>query len=384
MSAMAFVRDRESDEVIRQCFADLGLQNGLVATGTLDTALASLPEGKSPDLLIVDLQGVDDPIARIRVLANVCEPTTGLIAIGPDNDNDIRIYRALKSEGVVEYYYKPLVRSLVLQTCQSILTGTSTEPPARTGKLISVLGVRGGAGATTIATATAWHLARTNRRQVAFIDLDLQYGDAALQFDAPPSDALKEALDHPERVDEAFLDRAMIDVDDRLGLLAGLHGLDEAIAPPEAAVLSLIEVALRRYRYVFLDIPATLAPHLKRVLQLPGTLLLVSSSSLVSARDVARWRALIGPNSAERSMLHILNAASRGNGLPPEEFERIARGAPDIEIPASRQIAVAARLGVRGLQDCRTFQRAMAPLLRQLSGAKPPASRWPWPLSLLG
>ena len=47
-----------------------------------------------------------------------------------------------------------------------------------------MLGTRGGAGATTIATNLAWSFAETYRRHTILIDLDLQEGDAALQLDA--------------------------------------------------------------------------------------------------------------------------------------------------------------------------------------------------------
>ena len=57
--------------------------------------------------------------------------------------------------------------------------------------------------------------------------------------------ALKEAFDHPERVDDLFLERGVINVSERLGLMAGLDALDGIFAPGEEAVISLIEQALR-------------------------------------------------------------------------------------------------------------------------------------------
>ena len=113
-----------------------------------------------------------------------------------------------------------------MQSCHGILTGNTDQPTSRTGKLVFVLGVRGGVGATTVAVATAWYLAEKLKRRVALMDLDLQFGDAALQLDAAPSHALREALDHPERVDELFLERGMTRIGERLGVLAALEPLD--------------------------------------------------------------------------------------------------------------------------------------------------------------
>jgi pilus assembly protein CpaE len=368
-TAMVFVRDRDSEGVIRQCLTDLGVVTAEFKLGGVDDAIAALGSRQSPHLLIVDVHGVDDPVARIRDLANVCEPTTGVIVIG--ETNDIRLYRDLKAAGIVEYYFTPLVRALIMQSCNSIMTGSTSQAAPRTGKLVFVVGARGGVGATTIAVATAWHLAETRKRRVCLLDLDLQFGDAALQLDATPSHALQEALDHPDRVDELFLDRGMARAGERLGVLAALEALNDTLVPDQAAVLSLLERLLHRNRYVIVDIPMTSAPHLMQVLHLPGTILLVSSGSLVSARDVARLREKLGPNSAERTTIQILNKSGAKESMSDEEFAQATGAPPDIIIPQAEEIATSSRLGVQGLQKSAALQRGLAPLFRQLSGEEP-------------
>jgi len=67
-----------------------------------------------------------------------------------------------------------------------------------TGKLILVMGARGGVGATTMAVRIASGLAEHPPRPVLLVDLDLQFGDAVLQLDATPSHALREALEKGE------------------------------------------------------------------------------------------------------------------------------------------------------------------------------------------
>jgi len=372
-SALVFVRDRDSEGVIRQCISDLGVVASDFKNGGVDDAIIELASRASPRLLIVDVQGVEDPVARIRDLANVCEPTTGVVVVG--ELNDIRFYRNLKAAGVVEYYFKPLVRTMIMKTCNAILTGSTDQPKSNVGKLVFVVSVRGGAGGTTIAVATAWYLAETHKRRVTLLDLDLQFGDAALQLDAAPSHALQEALAHPDRVDELFLDRGMARAGDRLGVIAALEPLNDSLVPDETAVLSLLERLLHRDRYVFVDIPMTTVPHLMRVMHLPSTILLVSTASLVCARDVARLREQLGPNSAERTTVHILNKSGASESLSADEFAQAAGTPPDIVIPYAREIGTASRLGVQGLQKCSALQRGLVPLFRQLSGEKPAAAQ---------
>ncbi len=366
-TALAFARDRDSEAILRQCFSDLGVHNGTISTGDVHTAIEELSHSTSPRLLIVDVSEIADPIDALKHLADVCDPNTGVLVIG--ERNDISLYRQLRDAGVVEYFFKPLVAQLVTRACNGVLTGAQDSKGAGTGRLTCLLGVRGGVGATTIAVNAAWNLAEGRRRRTLLLDLDLLGGDAALMLDTTPTHALREALEHPERVDEIYLDRAVARVSERLTLLASLEPLTEPpISPEESSVLSLMEKLQRRYRYVFVDLPGASAPWLSRVLGLPSTVILVSDGTLSSARDLNRWREKLGPNSPDRTTLHILNRAGAEGSLPQAEFARAVGQAPDIVVPFDKDVARSSHLGLRGLEKSTTIRNALAPLFQHLAG----------------
>jgi pilus assembly protein CpaE len=223
-------------------------------------------------------------------------------------------------------------------------------------------------GATTIVTNMVWNLAERLKRRVALVDLDLYSGDAALQLDAAHTHALHEALEHPERVDDLFLDRATIHVTERLSLLSSLEKLAEFTVPKEEAVLPLLEKLINRHRYVIVDVPPAPASRLPRMLCLPSVCLLVSDASLVSARDVVRWREVIGSSGPERQILHILNKNGSHGSLPVDKFIQAAGQAPDITIPYDRDIGVASNIGVRGVQKCAALQHGLLPLFSLVAG----------------
>ncbi len=365
-TALGFARDRDSENIIRQCFSDLGIPNGIVTSGDVKDAIQELAHATSPRLLVVDVSEIADPVDALKHLADVCDPNTGVLVIG--DRNDISLYRQLKDAGIAEYFFKPLVAQLVMRACNGILTGNSENKAAGTGRLTFVLGVRGGVGATTITVNAAWHLAEGRRRRTLLLDLDLLGGDAALQLDTPPSHALREALEHPERVDDLYLERAVARVSDRLTMLASLESLSEPVTADEASILSLIEKLQRRYRYVFVDLPGASAPWLPRVLALPCSVVLVSDGTLSSARDLNRWRERLGPNTPNRTILHILNRAGADGSLPQAEFVRAVGQAPDIVVPQDKDIARTARLGLRELEKASTLRNALAPLFQHLAG----------------
>jgi pilus assembly protein CpaE len=367
-TAMVFVSDRESEDVLRQALSDVGVHDSRFTKGTVETATTVLATEATPRLLIVDISGVEDPLARIEELAAKCEPEVKVVAIG--DRNDIILYRQLRNAGVTEYFFKPLVRDMIKRLCNTILIGGQDDKSlsAHDGKLIFVLGVRGGVGATTIAVNAAWRLASKAQRWVMLVDMDLETGDAALQLGATPTNALREALEQPERVDRLFLERGTVHVTERLDLMATLQPLGASSAVNQDALGGLIDKLVRRYRFVFIDLAEHLAAKLFEVLQKPSTCILVSDAGLASARELVRWLEWMGPNSSERRTMHVLNMSGGDGGLPEKEFLRAVGRAPDVTIPYSRDIAIASNLGVKATQKCAALNRGVDSLLRELAG----------------
>jgi pilus assembly protein CpaE len=363
--AVAYLLDADSEGIVRRCFTDLGYVDGRVGRGSIDTATEELARRGWPRFLIVDVSGIADPLPRINHLADVCDLATEVIVIG--DRNDIVLYRDLRAAGVAEYFFKPLVGNLISRTLAGIASGTRVQQTSRTGRLVFLLGVRGGVGTTTIATNLAWYLAEARERRVLLLDLDLQNGDAALQLDAQPSHALREALEDPARVDELFLERGVANVTNRLALLAGLEPLSDQVAPNEDAFIDLLQKLLPHYRYVFVDLPRNTAQTLPKLLHMPSTFLLVSDGSIAAARDVGRWRAKIGQNTPERTVLHVLNKHGADGELPDKERLRMIPE-PEVCIRWDRQIMSASTLGTKNVQTSRIIREGMSMLSLLLSG----------------
>ncbi len=361
-----FVNDQELEGVIRQALGDLGIEDFTATPGTVATATTLLAKQPSPRLLIVDLSGVEDQVSSILHLAEVCEPGVGVVAIG--SSNDISLYRQLKHAGVVEYFFKPLIRDQVARSCNDVLTDRFDQPSLFAGKLVFMLGVRGGVGATTLATNAAWYVSEARQRWTMLLDLDLQNGDASLLFDAAPGQALREAFERPERVDKLFLERGAIHVNRRLNLLASLEPLGSTVEGSQEAVRTLLESLLRRYRLVVVDVPASIAVYLPEVLQMPSTCVLVANPTLAAARDLARWRDYIGPNTRERRTVQVLNHTNAYGGLTEAEFARACGQSPEVVIAFDRELAMSANLGVQGMQKSSLFKFGLVRMLHDVTG----------------
>ncbi|MDQ2105958.1 hypothetical protein, partial [Azospirillum isscasi] len=103
-----------------------------VRTGDIRSAARDLERQRSPDLLLVDLSGVADPLAAMEALAGVCDPSVRVIAVG--DSNDIGLYRNLRRIGVTDYLFKPLSRDLLEGALRPAGSGAAADDaPGRLG-----------------------------------------------------------------------------------------------------------------------------------------------------------------------------------------------------------------------------------------------------------
>ena len=77
---LAFVSDAATEKVLRECLAQLSLVNGMIMRGGIAKAIETLGAERSPNILIVDISGLDLPISQVHALAEVCEPGVTVIA----------------------------------------------------------------------------------------------------------------------------------------------------------------------------------------------------------------------------------------------------------------------------------------------------------------
>ena len=76
---LAFVSDAATEKVLRDCLTQLSLAHGMIVRGGIAKAIETLGAERSPNILIVDISGVDLPISQVDALAEVCEPGVTVI-----------------------------------------------------------------------------------------------------------------------------------------------------------------------------------------------------------------------------------------------------------------------------------------------------------------
>ncbi len=264
---------------------------------------------------MADISEIDDPITELERLSRVCPADVRVALIG--ESTEIPFYRVLMAFGLSEYLPKPLTRDMVhTQLRPKLLGDVGPDPTDRGGHVISICGAQGGAGATSIAINLAVLLAETTKAKVALLDLHLQGGETAVMLGVRPGPGLRIALENPMRADTLFLERAAIEVNERVRLISADEDLDAQLDITEAGVRHVLGLLRQRFSYIVVDVPMPLAPAIHPVIALSRHVLVLLEAEVTGLRNAHALRAAVSNIAGKNRVFTLLNRANRAGGLP--------------------------------------------------------------------
>jgi pilus assembly protein CpaE len=346
----AFVCDDATADMLRPIAVEHGWSPEKVNKGGLRNAVQSLSVSASPNILFVDLSESADPLNDINALAEVCEPGTIVIASG--QVNDVRLYRDLIASGIHDYLLKPFSVDQLRDTfahAQMILSGPRGE--AQTDKphvMAAVIGVRGGVGASTIATSLAWMLGERAQRATALLDLDVHFGTGALALDLEPGRGLTDAIENPSRIDGLFIERAMVRANERLSVLSAEAPIHQPLMTDGSAFFQLQEEMRNAFESTVLDLPRHMLIQHPHLVHDAHVAVVVAELTLAATRDAIRVLAWLKSNAPQTKVIVIANNVPSGGALEisRKDFEQSIERPVDIIFPSDGKVAAqSAKLG---------------------------------------
>lgn len=304
---MAFLEDKKDIDVIRKVFKENDIQNTEIVKGGVKEAIELFLRQRSPQYLVIDISKSDLPLSELTRLSEVCEPGTSLLAVG--KKNDVGLYRDLMKLGIFEYIVSPLLPQIIGRALKIMILGEEKgkEPLSRLGKIIAVVGSRGGVGSTFIATNIAAILSVEKLRRIAIVDFDMHFGTVTLYFDLKANFGLRNALEEPDRVDQIFLERLLIPVNEHLYALDSEESLDEPLKYSVDAIENLLRNLAKLFHYVIVDLPHYSNESTLTVLENAKIMILVSDPSLAGLRDSGRLLRLFGGEGVDHRAIYVMN-----------------------------------------------------------------------------
>jgi pilus assembly protein CpaE len=338
VSVQAFCETVETAAAVQSAGEDrrLGKAHIKIQMGGIGAAIEAYRTAPTPNVIVLETDGRTDILAGLDQLATVCDPGTRVVVIG--RVNDVTLYRELVRRGVSDYVIAPVG---AIDVVRSICNLFSAPEAKSVGRIIAVVGAKGGVGASTIAHNVAFAIARDLAMDSVVADLDLAFGTAGLDYNQDPPQGIADAVFSPDRVDTAFIDRLLSKCTDHLSLLAAPATLDKVYDFGAEAFDSIFDTLRTTMPCIVLDIPHQWSGWTKRALVGADDILIVASPDLANLRNTKNiFDLLKASRPNDRPPLYCLNQV----GIPkrPEinvsEFAKAIESQPIASIPFDPQM----------------------------------------------
>jgi pilus assembly protein CpaE len=338
VSVQAFCETVETAAAVQSAGEDrrLGKAHLKIQMGGMAAATEAYRSSPTPNVIVLETDARGDILAGLDHLATVCDPGTRVVVIG--RINDVGLYRELVRRGVSDYVIAPVT---TIDVVRSICNLFSAPESKSVGRIIAVVGAKGGVGASTIAHNVAWAIARDLAMDAVVADLDLAFGTAGLDYNQDPPQGIADAVFSPDRIDTAFLDRLLSKCTDHLSLLAAPATLERVYDFGAESFDAIFDTLRTTMPCIVLDVPHQWSGWTKRALISADDILIVAAPDLASLRNTKNLYDLLKasrPN--DRPPLYCLNQV----GIPkrPEinggEFAKAIENQPIVTIPFDPQM----------------------------------------------
>lgn len=203
------------------------------------------------DIVVIDLDA--DPEYALELVENIAASGAITVMVYSEKSDPDVLMRCMRA-GAREFLILPFDSNVV---AEALVRAAARRPLNKVskkaaGRLLTFLGAKGGAGATTIACNFAVALAQDPNQKTLLIDLDLPLGDAALNLGIAAEYSTINALQSTSRMDASFLSQLIVKHSSGVSVLAA-PGKFIPYEASDEAIDRLLEVARQDFDNVVVD-----------------------------------------------------------------------------------------------------------------------------------
>jgi pilus assembly protein CpaE len=329
--------------------------------------------GSRPDLVLVETTTPQDFLA-LETLAGA-HPEIDYVLVGNELSPEF-LMRAMRA-GVREVLPAPAAPQEVLQTLRRLLrkrTPMPFTPVAHHGSVLALVSCKGGSGATFVAANLAHLLSAGGQRKVALIDMNLQFGDAALFVSShTPISHVADVARNIERLDADLLRSSMAEVAPGLWVLAAPEDPAQAADVLPDHVRQIVELAREMFDFVIIDTGRSLSAVTLQALDLADRVYAVLQLTLPFIRDGKRLRNVFRSLDYPAQKIHwIVNRHQKDNQFTVDDLKKTLSIEQVITLPNHYE-AVAASVNQGVPVDRVAPNSSIAKSLRELADSIAPA-----------
>ena len=303
------------------------------------------------DLLIIEME--DDLTEEFRLIDDF--QTLGIaeeIFLTSRDTNPETLLKALRS-GVRNFFPQPLqreeVKNALLQVKERFIErakqGGAGKVPSKKGKIIDVMGSKGGAWVTTVAVNLAAGMAGSGgNKSIALLDMGSPFGDVSLFLGIKSPFDWTEAIRNISRLDITYLTSILFKHSSGVYVLPSPTKLpDEQRATPDD-METLIGVMRTMFDFIIIDSGQSLDGMARRLLKVSDMVLMVTTLSLPSLINVKRifsaFRDFGYPS--EKNVQILVNRFQKNSLVSTKEAEESVKKKFTWSIPNNYQLTMSA------------------------------------------
>ncbi len=291
MNVLAVVQSEEIKDSLNNVHFENNSVNFDVFVGKVGDVGPDVIDGHGPDVLLLDINLSDD--SEVEALDGIIR-TYGksLSVVATSRDATLEGVRRLMRLGVADFLPQPISDSELTTALEyaSRKIGHGEGAEQARANVFSYIKPVGGMGATMLAVQSAYCLAAmgTKEPQVCLLDLDLQFGNAAVYQDLQCKFSIMDVVLSPGELDGAFLRGVMAHHNSGIDVLTAPLTIEPLDALTPDLVARLLDVAAEEYDYVLIDMPQALTDWTQVVLDRSDVVFLVTQLTVAAIRQSRR------------------------------------------------------------------------------------------------
>lgn len=326
-----------------------------------------------PDIVFLDLSsGMGSEFVFAQELSKI-RPSVVIIACSAKNETNPEFLLQAMRSGIRDFLQKPYNRVEVAALMHR-LSGESCAQPAKktaTGRLMAVLGTKGGVGSSTIAVNLAVQLARFPGKTALLLDFSRPMGDVAALLNLKPQFQVRDAIENVRRLDATLLGGLLTSHKSGLQVLCGATRLDDWQSCSLTVIERIVEVAQQNFDFVVMDLGSYYSAEWERILQ-GAEVLLVSEADLTGLAKLDKHlRALSSLRVPSNQIRLVINRWHRSDEEALAQIESTVKMPVFARLPNNfKQVTDATVRGVPVVKEGDPLTEGFARIAGQLTGAQ--------------
>jgi pilus assembly protein CpaE len=342
----------DEDPIRKLCTVYLAKRGYRVEAVSNGVEALKLIESKGPpDLVVTDvnmpLMNGLELVKRLREDRRTARTPIIVLSAAKQEQDILAGY----SHGADDYIGKPIDLAVLAAKIETILRQTRgvaevIAAPRKLGMVIAFAHGKGGVGTTTLAANVAAVLA-TDGKSVVLLDLNLQFGTAAMFFDLRPRTTIVEfARGDVNRVTEEDFARFLADHKSGVRILAAPPSPEEAELVSVAAVQQAIDLARGGRDAVVLDLATKLDEVTLAALDVSDIVCVVTAPHLAALRSTSDTLAMLTRIGIAEERIVVALVRNSAKGIEDASVAKFLKRKADIVVPFAEKADAAADLGV--------------------------------------